>query len=72
MVTLEQQLAGLIAWLRENGHQNPQRVLGTLASEEVPEAFRGTLAFWHTLSGASRNLMYNVACGRQTRKTYPR
>ena len=72
METLEQQLAGLIAWLHENGHQNPQAVLGTLVSEEVPEAFRGALAFWGTLSGPSRNLMYNVACGRQTRKTHPR
>lgn len=69
-MSTEQQFAALVAWLRENGHQNPQAVLRTLDAADVPEQYRGALAFWRTLSGPSRNLMYNVACGRQTRKTH--
>jgi hypothetical protein len=71
MSAIEQQIAGLITWLRDNGHPNPQSILRRLDPAEVPEEFRGALAFWHTLSGPSRNLMYDVACGRRTRKQAP-
>lgn len=66
---IEEQLAGLIEHLRAQGETNPQKALKDAELEDVPEEFRSAFSFWRTLSGPSRNLMYNVACGRQTRKT---
>ncbi len=71
MSSIEQQITGLVTWLRENGHPNPQAILRGLDPASVPEEFRSALGFWHTLSGPSRNLMYDVACGRRTRQQSP-
>jgi hypothetical protein len=68
---MDREFIELIKWLKDAGHPNPQGVLRRLDQSSVPEQFRSALGFWQSLSGPSRNLMYNVACGRQVRKTHP-
>ena len=68
---MERKLTELIEWLKDAGAPNPQGVLRQLDAEELPEQFRDALRFWQSLSGPSRNFMYEVACGRRLKKTAP-
>lgn len=71
MTTMEEEFGLLLEHMRADGRTNLQRDLKTLQLEEVPEQFRRSFGFWQSLSGPSRNLLYDVACGRRTKKVVP-
>lgn len=62
----------LCDYLRNKGVTNPQQRLTSMGDDELPEEFRDVFRFWITLSGPSRNLFYNVAHGKQTKKKFAR
>lgn len=68
---MEREFTELIKWLLDEGHPNPQGVLRRLDPSSVPEQYRSALGFWQSLSGPSRNLMYDNACGRRLKKVIP-
>lgn len=56
--------------LRNQGISDPPRRLISMGEDEMPEEYRDTFRFWASLSGPSRNLFYNVAHGKQTKKKF--
>jgi hypothetical protein len=71
-MTIEEQFAGLIRHLREQGQNDLPRILTRLEPDDIPEEFRSAFGFWRSLSGSSRNFMLDTACGRRTRRTHAR
>jgi hypothetical protein len=68
MTDTETEFAAFIQHLRQQGHNDFCRLLAHMGREDVPEQYRASWDFWASLSGRSRNLMLDVACGRRTRK----
>jgi len=69
-MTAEEQFALILDYLREQGHTNPQRALKGLTADELPEELRSAFTFWQSLSGPSRNFMFDIARGHRTKKTH--
>lgn len=67
---LEERFSELLEHLRSSGVTNLQRHLKGLEADEVPEAYRAALSFWSSLSGSSRNLMFDTAQGRRLGKKF--
>ena len=65
---LEEQLGRLIDHIKAGGVTNPQEIVFDLEANLVSEEFRDCLSFFQSMSGPSRNLFYDVACGRRTKK----
>lgn len=68
MPQVETEFAAFIEHLRQQGHNDFCRLLAHMDPADVPEQYRDSYGFWASLSGHSRNLMLDVACGRRTRK----
>jgi len=62
--------ARILDYLREQGHENLQQILTELSPEDLPEVHRSWFTFWQSLSGPSRNLLYEQACGRKLNKRF--
>jgi len=60
MDPLEEQFGKLIEHIKAGGVANPQEIVFDLEVDLVP--------FFQSMSGPSRNLFYDVACGRRTKK----
>jgi hypothetical protein len=66
----EHSLRQLVEAIRSAGHPNPQLRLKELEVEEVDDEFRPAFSFWKSLSGKSRGLMFDNACGRRMNKRW--
>ena len=66
----EHSLRRLVEAISSAGHPNPQLRLKELEVEEVDDEFRRAFSFWKSLSGSSRNLMFDNACGRRMSKKF--
>jgi len=68
MTDTDTEFAAFMEHLRQQGHNDLCNVLAFMDPDDVPEQYKGSYDFWASLSGHSRNLMLDVACGRRTRK----
>lgn len=67
---IERQFGALLEHLRARGIGNLQQYVTHLDLEAVPPEYRDAFSFWRSLSGPSRNLMFDVAQGRRLRKRF--
>jgi len=67
---VEREFARLLEYLRSRGARNLQQSVAHLELDQVPLEYRTSFSFWRSLSGPSRNLMFDVAQGRRLRKRF--
>lgn len=70
---LEKQFGKLISWIKNKYPKEQfQNIISTLSEQDIPNFYRRSFRFFHSLDGASKDLLWHVTFKHDCKKQFIR